>query len=188
MSNDFSGASPMIAAQREMRSREKLVWAGRPVRWTAIRKALSGVLTGLVIIAIAAVWSGFAYILTANDDAGSVFRIFPYIGFFFALFGLAIALSGLLSFRRTNSTLYALSDQRLVTVSERPKKIVRAIDLAGITRVVTKEGWGGSGALTVFTGRTGRETLLGVPGVARVAADLDRLRAKAAEARRNDDG
>jgi hypothetical protein len=183
MSRDYPGASPLIAARKEMRPREKLIWADRPMPWTAFRKALGGFLTGLFIIAGGLVWFGFAYILTAADGTDTVFRIFPYIGLFFALFGLAVAVAGLLSFRRVNSTLYALSDQRLVTVSERPQRIVRGIDLAGITRIVSKEGWSGSGSLTVFVRSGASQTLVGVPAVARVAADLERLRAKAAEAR-----
>lgn len=184
MNRDDRVLPPLIAAQKEMRTRERLIWADRPVRGTALRKTVRGVLSGVFFCAIALFWSGFAFLITSAQDTDLVFRLFPFIGGFFFLVGLAIVVGALRGYRRTGSMLYALSDRRLVIVTERPHRNVRDIDLASITGVTRNERGRGWGDLIITYSGGVATRLIGVPEIGRVAAEIERLRGKAkAEAR-----
>ena len=112
-------APPLVAAAREMRPRERLIWADRPASGTSLRETARGVLFGLGFAAFAAVWSGFAFILTLGN-ASAPFKWFPYFGIPFFLAGLLIAGGALFRLPVLGSRLYALSAERFLVLSDRP--------------------------------------------------------------------
>ena len=170
-------APPLVAAAREMRPRERLIWADRPAAGTSLRETARGVLFGLGFAAFAAVWSGFAFILTLGN-ASAPFKWFPYFGIPFFLAGLLIAGGALFRLPVLGSRLYALSAERFLVLSDRPSYRVRAIDLATITGVERNERRDGSGTLILGLEGGRQSKLAGVPEVGRVAAEIERLRRK----------
>jgi hypothetical protein len=176
----LSELPPLVAAQREMGRGERLIWADRPARSASLRETVRGVLTGLGFAAFAVVWSGLAYILTVGNSEPP-FSWFPFFGIPFVLFGLLMVVGTLRRLRVTNATLYVLTASRFLVLSDRPTYRVRSYDLASLLGVDRIERRNGSGTLILKFAASRAERFVGVPEIARVAAEIDRLRRKAHE-------
>jgi hypothetical protein len=103
--------SPFVIAQREMRPGEKLVWAERPRPGALAHAGLTTALFGIPFLAFALFWTFMASGATASGGIGVVFPMFglPFIGV-----GLWLVGTPLWAAQRAQSTIYAITDQRLV--------------------------------------------------------------------------
>lgn len=191
----------IIVAQKEMRSRERLIWSDRPVAGTGWREALPIIGFGLVFMAFSAFWIVMAFgILRFGDGlsgAGPIAFYFPFFGLPFFLVGVGIVLKSLLATKRAGSAVYALSNERIVIISGGRHKRVRSFDLLSLGDIERIERGGGSGDILfrknpVAIGRRNGQTIFrrsglrGVPNVRRVADEIDEaMRAAREDAKRS---
>lgn len=167
----------LVVAQREMRAHEYLVWAERPTGGAIRREAVRGVISGIAFSFFAVVWGVLAFLFTAGN-VGPPFSLVPYIGVVFFFLGLMVVFGSIKTWRLRRSTIYALSRERVVAMTESPPYRARSFDLSSITGLDCQERWGGSGTLILTLGSSRREKLIGVPKVRQVADQIERLRRK----------
>ncbi|MEO8669153.1 MAG: hypothetical protein ABI399_11595 [Bauldia sp.] len=176
---------PILAIQREMRRGERPVWAERPVPGTARRMMFARLRLGLVFTGFALFWIAAAFAIVGAGDFGAFGELFPLFGVPFVVVGLVIMASAVNVWRRLHATVYGISTERVLLISDLPRYRMRAVDLVALTgseRVERKDGTGdlalvdGSGA---YGGK--REWLFGVPEIDRVSAEYEKLRREAAE-------
>jgi hypothetical protein len=187
-------ALPMIVAQSEMRPRERLIWADRPVRGAGWRQAAPGLLFGLLFAGFALFWMAAAFGITrAGGGWGEIDPMaywFPFFGLPFFVVGIAVAIAPLVAARRERVAVYALSNERIVVIGGGRRKHVRSVDLADmgdLERIEREDGSGdvifrgsglGAGNLRALRARTG---LYGIASVRRVADQIERARRAARE-------
>ena len=180
---DASGATPLGVARREMRPRERLVWADRPVVNVRNLQALGSVVIGLVFGGFAVFWTSAAWLFSRGVDDFFFGTLFPLFGLPFIAVGVGIVVSGIRSWRQRGSTVYALSDQRVLIIASGRRRTVRSVDLQAIRGVERRDGEGGVGTISLLVGRDDtREILPGIPEAARVGAEIERLRGRASAA------
>ena len=191
---DLAGVHPLIALQPEMRPHERLIWADRPVRGTAPRLVGRRLLLGLAVTGFACAWIGAAWLITgaiAGREGELTVRLFPLFGVPFVLLGLAILVSAAFIPARLRSTVYGLSNERIVLLAGSPRHSVRSLDLATVSGTERRERADGSGDLMLFAGRAGREgarapllALFGVADVGRIGREIERQRREVTEGER----
>lgn len=181
---DPAGQSPLALARAEMRPHERLVWADRPVGKAAAAPALGRIVFGFVFGGFAVLWTSAAWLMTRGAASGAFGIFFPLFGVPFIAVGAGIVVAGWRGWRAGGSTVYALTDQRVLIIAGGPQRTVRSLDLAAVRGVERREGAGGSGTISLLIAGSSvlRETLAGVPDVARVGGEIERLRAEVGEA------
>jgi hypothetical protein len=181
---DLPGASPIDVARGEMRPHERLVWADRPTSRLRAAPALGRIVFGLIFGGFAVFWTSAAWLMTRGVEDGFFGTFFPLFGVPFIAVGAGMVVAGIRSWRDGGGTVYALSDQRVVIIAGGRRRTVRSLDLKAIRGVERVEGEGGSGTISLLIEGTStmHEVLAGVPDVARVAAEIERLRSRPDEA------
>ena len=176
-------ASALEVARQEMRPHERLVWADRPIAKVRGAPALGRIVFGLLFAGFAVFWTSSAWLMT-RGVAGGFGVFFPLFGVPFIAVGAGIVVAGLKSWRDGGGTVYALTEERVLIISGGRTRTVRSLDLSAIRGVERVEGEGGSGTISLLVAGTTtmREVLAGVPDVARVGQEIERLRGRAGEA------
>ena len=176
-----------LRAQSELQSGESIYWTGvaDPAR-TALG-ALPASLFGLPFAGFALFWMSQAFRATStisksshNSFAGG-FGIFPIFGLPFLLVGLGVVLAPLWAFLAGRSTVYAITNQRVMVITGGNSRSVKSYTPADILGVEHRERPDGSGDISILTtgiARTNNSVsnvkvaLVGVPNVKQVAQQV----------------
>ena len=172
---------PLDAAKREARVGEEMLWAARPVGKSWRGEAIGRLVFGLVFGGFALLWTTIAYYgVTDAEDSSFMVYLFPLFGLPFLFVGFGMLYSTATVARRLMSTVYALSNQRFLILTDWPRYAAFSVELATISSVKKSAKLDGSGSLVlVHTGEGApSETFAGIPAVAGVSEQLDQLRQK----------
>jgi Bacterial PH domain len=176
-----------LRAQSELQSGESLYWTGTadPVR--ASLSALPAALFGIPFAGFAIFWITQAYHATsmmsksAHNSFASGFRVFPLFGLPFLLIGLGIVLAPLWALLKSGSTVYAVTNQRVMIISGGSTRSVKSVTPADIVSIDHRERPDGSGDIVIQTTGTMRTNnsvsqvkvaLFGIPNVKQVAQQI----------------
>ena len=184
-----------LRAQSELQSGESLTWAGVANPRRAVLGALPVALFGIPFAGFALFWMSMAFRSahamnrSAHGAVVSGFSVFPLFGLPFLLIGLAIVLAPLWAFLKAKSTVYAVTNHRVMVISGSKNRSVKSLTPADIAGVEHRERPDGSGDIMLATNtliRTGnnissqmRVALCGVPNVRQVADQVIALHSQA---------
>lgn len=103
---------------------------------------------------------------------------FLVVGAAFSLMGLNLIFGRFLidAWKRAH-TIYALSDQRALIITQRPKRETRSFTITGLNELAIVEGRDGSGTITLGPGAIGPRWLQGTswPGLSQDAAAFEMI-------------
>jgi len=182
-----------LRAQSELQSGESIYWTGTANPGRAALSALPASLFGIPFAGFAAFWISQALRGTAAMSRGSHnsfasgFAIFPLFGVPFLLIGLGIVLAPLWAYLKGRSTVYAVTNQRVMIISggnSRSVKSLTPVDILGVDHSERPDGSGDIYIMTAGVMRTNnsvsniRATLVGVPNVKQVAQQVMQLHAQ----------
>jgi hypothetical protein len=177
-----------LRAQSELQSGESLYWTGTadPVR--AALSALPAAIFGIPFAGFALFWISQAYHATSamskssSNAFTSGFRVFPLFGLPFLIIGLGIVLAPLWAFLKGGSTVYAVTNQRVMIITGTSNRSVKSYTPADILGVEHRERPDGSGDIVLLTNAVTRSNnnftsqvkvaLCGVPNVKQVAQQV----------------
>jgi hypothetical protein len=178
-----------LRAQSELQPGESLYWTGVADPARAAMAALPAALFGIPFAGFAAFWINAAYHGThamhksANSFTGA-FSFFPLFGVPFFLVGLGIILAPLWAYLNGRSTVYAVTNQRVMVISGGSTRSVKSCTPADIVSVDYRERPDGSGDIAIRTTAQTRSNnsvsqvtvgLCGVPNVKEVARQVMNL-------------
>lgn len=134
----------LIAA--ELVPGESVVWQQAPAPGARVRGTVFTRIFGLFWLMFSLVWEAVA--LTASFAGGGFAIIFPIFGLPFVGIGiwLVFLMPGRQS-RQLSSTLYAVTDRRLMILNAYPQRTVRAMPLEAIRSMTKRMNRSGSGDL-----------------------------------------
>ena len=152
-------------ATKELDPGERLLWSGVPsARGTAV-SALPLTFMGILFTGFAAFWIASAASATSSFSGdGFPGAIFPLFGVPFLLIGLGMLFGPLWAYRGAKSTVYAVTDKRVMVITAANTVGVRSFTPDDIGDIVRVEGPDGSGTL-----RFGAAANLAVRGGARLS-------------------
>jgi hypothetical protein len=133
------------AARLEMRSGEKLLWAGRPGALALARVETPKALIGIPFLAFSLFWIFMAGAGSGFSGEPGPVRYFPLFGLIFVAVGLAMVLAPVWGAIKARWTVYAISDRRLVILSSFPVRRVQSFatqDIQGLERTERGNGSG----------------------------------------------
>ena len=143
--------------ERELRPRERLVYAGLPSPWRTMLPALPLFVFGLFWTSI----SGFVGVLFAGLLLGYgpspppvplwLAGVASIVGMLFVLFGVLVLASPFYRWLKARRTIHAVTDARLLTVVDAPWRAVESVE-TGITSVQRKDIANGAGTLRIGHG------------------------------------
>lgn len=133
---------PRDVARRELRDGEKLIWADRPAPVALSKRTIVPFLFAIPFTAFACFWIWGASQGFGRSAIGSVF---PFFGLPFVGVGLWMLTSPLRAAKSARSTVYAITDQRLVIVSGGRSRSVQSFGPQDITKVERNEHDNGLG-------------------------------------------
>jgi hypothetical protein len=182
-----------LRAQSELQSGESLYWTGTadPTR-TAI-SALPAAIFGIPFAGFALFWMNTAFHATSsihkssNNAFTKSFTVFPLFGLPFLLIGLGIVLAPLWAYLKGRSTVYAVTNQRIMVITGGSNVSVKSYTPADIVGVEHRERPDGSGDIVIQTTGTMRTNnsvsqikvaLCGIPNVKQVAQQVLALHAQ----------
>lgn len=159
-------ADPLETALRgELRRGERVLWQGRQLRrFNCASFAIF--LFAIPWTAFALFWTAMAWWGTSRVDggAGGLFSyIFPLFGLPFIAVGLAMLASPFIAWFASGRTLFAATDQRLVSISLAGRTRTRSVEGANIATYERSETANGQGTLKVSLAspEQGRKGLMG---------------------------
>lgn len=176
-----------LCAQSELQSGESLYWTGTADPGRAALTALPAAIFGIPFAAFALFWISQAYNATSAMHKSSSnaftkgFTVFPLFGLPFLLIGLGIVLAPLWAFLKGSSTVYAVTNQRVMIITGTTNRSVKSYTPADIVSVEHRERPDGSGDIAILTTGTTRTNnsvsqikvaLLGVSNVKQVAQQV----------------
>jgi hypothetical protein len=176
-----------LRAQSELQSGESLYWTGTADPRRAAIATLPATLFGVPFALFAFFWITQAYHATnamsksSSNAFTNGFRVFPLFGLPFLLIGLLIILAPLGAFLKGASTVYAVTNQRVMIVTGGSTRSVKSITPADIVSIDHRERPDGSGDIVIQTTgitRTNNSTsqikvaLFGIPNVKQVAQQV----------------
>jgi hypothetical protein len=178
-----------LRAQSELQPGESLYWTGVADPARAAMSALPAALFGIPFAGFAAFWINAAYhgthAMHKNGNAFTgAFSFFPLFGVPFLLVGLGIILAPLWAYLRGQSTVYAVTNQRVMVISGGSTRSVKSCTPADIVSVDYRERADGSGDIAIRTTAQTRSNnsvsqvtvgLCGVPNVKEVARQVMNL-------------
>jgi hypothetical protein len=185
-----------LRAQSELQSGESLNWAGTADPGRAALAALPATLVGLPFAGFALYWMNTAYQASSHiskrpDAFAKGFSVFPIFGLPFLLIGLSMLLAPLWAYLKGRSTVYAVTNQRILVISGGGSRSVKSYVPADIVAVEHRERPDGSGDIMILTNAVMRTTnsaspvkvaLCGVENVKQVAQQVLALHAQRAAA------
>jgi hypothetical protein len=177
-----------LRAQSELQSGESLYWAGTADPRRAAFAALPTAIFGIPFAGFALFWVTQAYHATSamsrssNNAFTNGFRLFPLFGIPFLFVGLGIILAPLWVFLKGASTVYAVTNQRVMIITGGNSRSVKSFTPADIVSVEHRERPDGSGDIVILTTGTIRANnnlvspvkvaLFGVQNVKQVAQQV----------------
>lgn len=178
-----------LRAQSELQPGESLYWTGVADPARAAAAALPAALFGIPFAGFAAFWINAAYHGThAMNKSGNSFTgafiFFPLFGVPFLLVGLGIILAPLWAYLGGRTTVYAVTNQRVMVISGSSTRSVKSCTPADIVSVDHLERADGSGDIIIRTTAQTRSnnvvspvtvSLCGVPNVKEVARQVMNL-------------
>jgi len=139
--------------QSEINRGEKLLWWGQPAPMRTVLPSLPIFLFALPWTGFACFWICMAYRGThhlAQRQAEAFNWIFPLFGLPFVFIGLSLLSLPMLSYFKARKTYYALTDKRLLILTDGREKTVENLDFKSLSNGVRTE-YGGRGDLTWTT-------------------------------------
>jgi hypothetical protein len=134
-----------LVAQNEFAPGEHLVWAARPEPARMARASLP-------ILIFAIPWTAFTLFvvvmasgITTGATNQGFYILFPLFGLPFVLVGLAMMSAPYWAYKKAKSTVYAVTDKRLLVISEGRSKTVHSFDPDQIGDITRRERPDGSG-------------------------------------------
>ncbi len=179
-------------AQSELQSGESIYWTGTADPARAALSALPAALFGIPFAGFALFWINGAYqasshISKSPNAFAKSFSVFPLFGLPFLLAGLGIVLAPLWAYLKGRSTVYAVTNQRVMVISGNGTRSVKSLTPADIVSVDHRERPDGSGDVVIYTNgivRTSNSAssikvaLVGIPNVKEVAQQVIALHAQ----------
>jgi hypothetical protein len=144
-------------AQSELQSGESLYWTGAADPRRAAIAALPASLFGIPFAGFALFWITGAYHATSAMSRSSSnsftkgFAVFPLFGLPFLLIGLGVILAPLWVYLKGLSTVYAVTNQRVMIISGSSTRSVKSVAPADIVSVDHRERPDGSGDIVILT-------------------------------------
>jgi hypothetical protein len=176
-----------LRAQSELQSGESIYWTGIADPGRAALTALPASLFGIPFAGFAVFWMSQAFRATntmsrtSHNAFGGGFSIFPLFGLPFLLIGLGIVLAPLWAFLNGRSTVYAITNQRVMIITGGSSRFVKSYTPADIVSIEHRERPDGSGDIAILTTGITRTnnavsqikvTLVGIPNVKQVAQQV----------------
>src|SRR5258708_16274876 len=112
-----------LRAQSELQSGESIYWTGTADPRRAAIAALPAAFFGIPFAGFALFWISQAYHATSsmskstNNSFVHGFQVFPLFGLPFLFIGLGIVLSPLWAFLKAGSTIYPITNHRILTIT-----------------------------------------------------------------------
>lgn len=107
-----------MLVENELESGERLVWVGQPKPYYFSKMVMPKFLMGIPFTSFAFFWTGMAIWMGFQAPAPIAFRLFfPAFGIPFILVGLFMLSSPLRNYRQLKTTLYAITDSRVIIFS-----------------------------------------------------------------------
>jgi hypothetical protein len=175
-------------AQSELQSGESLVWNGTADPSRAAISSLPAMIFGIPFAGFALFWISQAYHATSamsrsahNNAFVKGFSVFPLFGIPFLLVGGFVILTPLWNYLKARSTVYAVTNQRVMVITGTASRSVKSYTSADIASVEHRERPDGSGDIIIQTNslmRTNnsvsqfRLSLVGIPNVKQVAEQV----------------
>jgi hypothetical protein len=130
---------------------ERLLWAGRPDPRSAIPASIGIFVFAIPWTAFALFWmwgaSGFGAAFREGGEEAGGFRYFFLFGLPFVLIGIGMLLSPLWIYRKARSTVYAVSDRRLLITHGEGTRSVHSLPGRLLGSIEMKERRDGRGDL-----------------------------------------
>ena len=182
-----------LRAQSELQSGESLVWTGTADPSRAFLTSLPAMIFGIPFAGFALFWISQAYHATSamsrssNNAFAKGFSVFPIFGVPFLLIGAFVILTPLWNYLKAGSTIYAVTNQRVIVITGGNSRSVKSYTPADIASVEHRERPDGSGDIVIQTNSLVRNNntvsqfkvaLLGVPNVKQVAQQVLALHAQ----------
>jgi Bacterial PH domain len=179
-----------LRAQSELQPGESLYWTGVADAGRAAWSALPAALFGIPFAGFALFWINAAYHGThsmnrsGNNSFTGAFSFFPLFGIPFFLVGLGIILAPVWAYLNGRSTVYAVTNQRVMVISGGSTRSVKSCTPADIVSVEHLERADGSGDIIIRTNAQVRSnnsvsqatvSLCGVANVKEVARQVMNL-------------
>ena len=182
--------------QSELEPGESLEWSGMADPARAALSALPTLIVGLPFAGFALFWMTVAYRGThamsksSSTPVAGVFSFFPLFGLPFLRIGLGIVFAPLLAYQKGLKTAYAVTDKRVLVITDGRTRTVRSCTPADISSVDHRERAGGRGDVIIRTNSVIQQSsslsqatigLLGVNNVKEVARLVLNLHSRRAE-------
>ncbi len=106
--------------QRELDAGENLLWSGAPDPARAATRSIAPAIIGVFVTGFALFWMAGAHFVTSSVPANfgpPGAKLFPLFGLIFVFAGLALIASPFLGFAKATTTIYAVTDRRLLIVA-----------------------------------------------------------------------
>ena len=176
-----------LRAQSELQSGESLVWTGTADPSRAFITSLPAMIFGIPFAGFALFWISQAYHATSTITRSSSnafvkgFSVFPVFGIPFLLIGAFVILTPLWNYLKAGSTVYAVTNQRIMVITGTNSRSVKSYTPADIASVEHRERPDGSGDIVIQTNNLIRSNnsvsqfkvaLLGIPNVKQVAQQV----------------
>jgi len=189
----MNSGDAQLRAQSELQSGESLYWTGTADPGRAAISALPAAVFGIPFAGFALFWMNTAFHATSamhrssNNAFANSFSVFPFFGLPFLLVGMGIVLAPLWAYLKGRSTVYAVTNQRVLVISGSNSRSVKSYMPNDILGVEHRERADGSGDIVILTNaitRTNNMTsqvkvaLCGVPNVKQVAQQVLALHAQ----------
>jgi hypothetical protein len=139
------------ALQKELRRGERVLWSGKQLR------RFNYAALGIWLFAVP--WTGFALFwiymaaggigLSPSDDVGLIGWLFPMFGLPFVAIGLAMMAGPFVLYFSSGNTIFAVTDQRLLSIYVGRKLRSESEDGERIGSLSRSEAQDGSGSLTI---------------------------------------
>src|SRR6266436_3033597 len=176
-----------LRAQSELQSGESLCWTGTADPSRSAISALPAAIFGIPFAGFALFWMNTAFHATTSMNKSSSnaftksFTVFPLFGLPFLLIGLGIVLAPLWAYLKGRSTVYAVTNQRVMVITGSGNRSVKSYTPADIVGVEHRERPDGSGDVVILTTGMTRANnsvsqikvaLVGIPNVKQVAQQV----------------
>jgi hypothetical protein len=141
--------------QSELQPGEGLQWSGIADPTRAALSALPTLIVGIPFAGFAFFWITMAYRGThaiskvSSNPIASGFSFLPLFGLPFLLIGISIVSAPLLAYRKGLKTVYAVTDKRVLVITDGRTRTVRSCTPADILSVDHRERAGGTGDVII---------------------------------------
>jgi hypothetical protein len=145
IATEDQGSIALGIAGKELAPGEKLVWADRPRPGALARRASAGFLFAIPFTAFAVAWVAGAYTATQHAHPIGPDSVFPLFGLIFVGAGVFMLLSPLRAMAKARSTIYAITNERLLIIEGGRTRRVTSFTAADIQQIERTERADGSG-------------------------------------------